>query len=160
MTITRKNDEAVSPVIGVILMVAITVILAAVIAAFVFGMSGNISKTKTVALTVQKESGAAITVMNNGGQDAALLTGLTITTTPASTSACTFTDATNLQYGTNGNAATGPCVVGILAPALSIPVGDSIKINGGATTFNQKTKVTAVGLFNDGSNQVLLDTYV
>lgn len=34
----RKNDEAVSPVIGVILMVAITVILAAVIAAFVFGM--------------------------------------------------------------------------------------------------------------------------
>ncbi len=52
--VTRKNDEAVSPVIGVILMVAITVILAAVIAAFVFGMSGNISKTKTVAVTVQK----------------------------------------------------------------------------------------------------------
>ena len=54
MVYTRKNDEAVSPVIGVILMVAITVILAAVIAAFVFGMSGNISKTKTVAVTVQK----------------------------------------------------------------------------------------------------------
>ncbi|MCX6684008.1 MAG: type IV pilin N-terminal domain-containing protein, partial [Methanoregula sp.] len=35
MAFTRKNDEAVSPVIGVILMVAITVILAAVIAAFV-----------------------------------------------------------------------------------------------------------------------------
>ena len=50
--VTRKNDEAVSPVIGVILMVAITVILAAVIAAFVFGMSGNISKTKVVAVTV------------------------------------------------------------------------------------------------------------
>ncbi|ATU07819.1 type IV pilin [Methanohalophilus portucalensis] len=33
-----KRDDAVSPVIGVILMVAITVILAAVIAAFVFGM--------------------------------------------------------------------------------------------------------------------------
>jgi flagellin-like protein len=33
-----KKDDAVSPVIGVILMVAITVILAAVIAAFVFGM--------------------------------------------------------------------------------------------------------------------------
>ena len=52
--VTRKNDEAVSPVIGVILMVAITVILAAVIAAFVFGMSGNISKTKVVAVTVQQ----------------------------------------------------------------------------------------------------------
>ncbi len=33
-----KEDDAVDPVIGVILMVAITVILAAVIAAFVFGM--------------------------------------------------------------------------------------------------------------------------
>ena len=54
MVYTRKNDEAVSPVIGVILMVAITVILAAVIAAFVFGMSGNISKTKTVAITLRK----------------------------------------------------------------------------------------------------------
>lgn len=34
----NRNEDAVSPVIGVILMVAITVILAAVIAAFVFGM--------------------------------------------------------------------------------------------------------------------------
>ncbi|MEA1865617.1 MAG: type IV pilin N-terminal domain-containing protein [Euryarchaeota archaeon] len=34
----RKDEKAVSPVIGVILMVAITVILAAVIGAFVFGM--------------------------------------------------------------------------------------------------------------------------
>ena len=33
-----EEEDAVSPVIGVILMVAITVILAAVIAAFVFGM--------------------------------------------------------------------------------------------------------------------------
>ena len=42
-----KNEEAVSPVIGVILMVAITVILAAVIAAFVFGMAGNIQKNES-----------------------------------------------------------------------------------------------------------------
>jgi flagellin-like protein len=34
---TNKNDEAVSPVIGVILMVAITVFLAALIAVFWFG---------------------------------------------------------------------------------------------------------------------------
>jgi flagellin-like protein len=33
----KNNDEAVSPVVGVILMVAITVILAAVVAAFIFG---------------------------------------------------------------------------------------------------------------------------
>ena len=39
-----EKTEAVSPVIWVILMVAITVILAAVIAAFIFGMSGSVKK--------------------------------------------------------------------------------------------------------------------
>ena len=85
MVYTRKNDEAVSPVIGVILMVAITVILAAVIAAFVFGMSGNISKTKTVAVTVQKMNSSYISIMNNGGQDGASLTQLNATTGPVMT---------------------------------------------------------------------------
>ena len=42
-----QNENAVSPVIGVILMVAITVILSAVIAAFVLGMAGNIEKAPT-----------------------------------------------------------------------------------------------------------------
>jgi archaeal type IV pilus assembly protein PilA len=49
----RSDEEAVSPVIGVILMVAIVVILAAIIAAFVFGMVGTSPTTKSVALTVQ-----------------------------------------------------------------------------------------------------------
>jgi flagellin-like protein len=37
----KDKTSGVSPVIGIILMVAITVILAAVIAAFVFGIAGN-----------------------------------------------------------------------------------------------------------------------
>jgi flagellin-like protein len=48
---SMKNEEAVSPVIGVILMVAITVILAAVIAAFVFGM-GTPAKAPQVQLKI------------------------------------------------------------------------------------------------------------
>lgn len=40
--ISPKNDQAVSPVIGVILMVVITVLLAAVIAFFVFGLVGQV----------------------------------------------------------------------------------------------------------------------
>ena len=70
-----KNDEAVSPVIGVILMVAITVILAAVIAAFVFGMAGNIQKTKIVAASAFHD-GNKISVTYQGGQDAALVSSL------------------------------------------------------------------------------------
>lgn len=60
-------------------MVAITVILAAVIAAFVFGMAGSISKTKIVAITVQKTAATNITLTNMGGQDVGSLTGVTVT---------------------------------------------------------------------------------
>ena len=41
---TKKNEDAVSPVIGTILMVALVVILAAVIGAIVFGLAGNLQK--------------------------------------------------------------------------------------------------------------------
>ena len=42
----RKDEKGVSPVIGVILMVAITVILAAVIATFVFGLGSKAPKSQ------------------------------------------------------------------------------------------------------------------
>ena len=79
MAFTKKNDEAVSPVIGVILMVAVTVILAAVIAAFVFGMAGNMSKGKVVGFTATKASNGVITITNIGGQDVASLTTIDAT---------------------------------------------------------------------------------
>ena len=79
MAFTKKNEEAVSPVIGVILMVAITVILAAVIAAFVFGMAGNVGKTKVVALTTQRPSTTSIVVTNMGGPDAGSVSTLAVT---------------------------------------------------------------------------------
>jgi flagellin-like protein len=41
----KKNDEAVSPVIATILMVAITVVLAAVLYVMVIGMGGGTSQT-------------------------------------------------------------------------------------------------------------------
>jgi len=78
MAFTKKNEEAVSPVIGVILMVAITVILAAVIAAFVFGMAGNVSKTKLVAITASRPSTTLVTITNQGGQDAGTVASYSI----------------------------------------------------------------------------------
>ncbi|WP_346866047.1 type IV pilin N-terminal domain-containing protein, partial [Methanocalculus sp. MSAO_Arc2] len=68
--------DAVSPVIGVILMVAIVVILAAIIAAFVFGMVGTVEGTKVVGVTasianVGSEGGdnPEISVTWQGGAD-------------------------------------------------------------------------------------------
>ncbi len=46
----KRHEEAVSPVIGVIMMVATTVILAAVVAAFAFGLGTSDSKAPTVAV--------------------------------------------------------------------------------------------------------------
>jgi len=142
MSYSRKNEEAVSPVIGVILMVAITVILAAVIAAFVFGMAGNITKTKVVAITVQKQSGTQINVMNQGGQDAASLSSVNITTVPAATSASPFT--------------TGAPTVGVMG-GNPVAVGCTTMMTG---SYSGRTEVVVVGTFNDGTQQVLLDTFV
>lgn len=73
-----KDEEAVSPVIGVILMVAITVILAAVIAAFVFGMGGTMKKQYIVAATAS-HIGSNVVVTFNGGPDAAQVYDLNVT---------------------------------------------------------------------------------
>jgi len=67
MKFFRNEEEAVSPVIGVILMVAIVVILAAVIAAFVFGMAGTTTTTKNVAVTVAMGPNTATTITNDVG---------------------------------------------------------------------------------------------
>jgi flagellin-like protein len=62
-----KEEDAVSPVIGVILMVAITVILAAVIAAFVFGMgppeSAPQASIRANAETVTNTAGDSVKVV-------------------------------------------------------------------------------------------------
>jgi archaeal type IV pilus assembly protein PilA len=128
-----KNDEAVSPVIGVILMVAITVILAAVIAAFVFGMAGNIQKTKVVAATASQQGSTTIYVTYQGGQDQALVQSVSATVTNAET-----------------GAVTGPSDVGTA-------VGGSATFNGGS---QGRDHVVATAQFTDGTTQVILDTYV
>ncbi|ACV48971.1 MULTISPECIES: type IV pilin [Halomicrobium] len=68
------DDEAVSPVIGVILMVAITVILAAVIATFVLGLGDQISNTAPQAsfsFDYTEDGGSngdTLQVTHNGGE--------------------------------------------------------------------------------------------
>jgi flagellin-like protein len=134
MIIKRKNDEAVSPVIGVILMVAITVILAAVIAAFVFGMSGNIQKTKVVAATVSQPNATFVAVTYNGGQDAPSLN-------------C-------INWSVNGGTVVP---MGTCGGTSILAVGTSQSISGATAGQDH---VLAVGYFLDGSSQVIMDTYV
>jgi flagellin-like protein len=70
----QRDDDAVSPVIGVILMVAITVILAAVIATFVLGLGDQVSQTAPQAsFAFEYDSGSGVTdSFGNGGGDGLL----------------------------------------------------------------------------------------
>lgn len=63
------DDRAVSPVIGVILMVAITVILAAVIGTFVLGLGDQLGDTAPQAsYTIDGNNSAVVNVTKTGGQ--------------------------------------------------------------------------------------------
>jgi archaeal type IV pilus assembly protein PilA len=137
MAFTKKNEEAVSPVIGVILMVAITVILAAVIAAFVFGMAGNIQKTKVVSFTLSRVSASNVSVTFQGGQDAGSVVNIT------------FTSPTGM---------TAPISMGVpyAAGAATLPVGSTFQL----TVVPANSHMVGVAYFNDGSTQVVTDTKI
>ena len=62
------GDRAVSPVIGVILMVAITVILAAVIGTFVLGLGQDVSQTAPQAsISMEAINNTTVEVYHEGG---------------------------------------------------------------------------------------------
>jgi flagellin-like protein len=127
-----KSEDAVSPVIGVILMVAVTVILAAVIAAFVFGMAGSVAKTKAVGATA-RQIGNDITVTWHGGQDNSYVSFYNVSLKD--------------RYIRPGSATGFPPRVGNTTtfPAM------------GSSTLDH---VVVTSIFTDGTTQVILDTYV
>ncbi|MFC7136625.1 type IV pilin N-terminal domain-containing protein [Halobaculum litoreum] len=70
MDITRllDDDRAVSPVIGVILMVAITVILAAVIGSFVLGLGNSVQQTAPNANFQFDYNSTGVNATHTGGE--------------------------------------------------------------------------------------------
>jgi len=67
------DDSAVSPVIGVILMVAITVILAAVIGTFVTGIGSEVQESPQAGVTFDYDDGSGdltVRVIDAGNVDA------------------------------------------------------------------------------------------
>jgi flagellin-like protein len=169
------TEDAVSPVIGVILMVAITVILAAVIAAFVFGLAGTTQSTKSVGVTAKYNQGDdgtgamvdGIQITYQGGTDDAKLLYLKVTL--KNSAGTVFTMYTASSDGTTeGNELDGAAETGELGKP---PVGYKYQITDGVATGTttpvtpvvtgvSTNSITVTGKFNDGSEQVLLDTKV
>lgn len=134
----KKNDEAVSAVIGVILMVAITVILAAVIAAFVFQLGGSTPKSKTVGLDVKRINSTAFSVKTMNGADIALLCNTSAQ--PSYTATCTNPDGASVALGYNTYDAKD--------------IGDTV-IFAASSTIASGADITIIGHFTDGTETAL-----
>ncbi|WP_424009414.1 type IV pilin [Haloferax denitrificans] len=134
-----SESRAVSPVIGVILMVAITVILAAVIGTFVLGLGDQVGDTAPQAsfsfdydgeqeITITHESGDAIA----GDQLSVVI--------PSDLTA----DTVSKKIGTDGKMNAGDTIVVELATGDSLDDGDEVRL---------------VWTSESGSNSATLQTY-
>ena len=92
----RKDERAVSPVIGVILMVAITVILAAVIAAFVFGYGAPAAAPQASMRIIEAEASSNTITIEHTGGDGVVLADTQVLVTPDATAPGTYVNQGNL----------------------------------------------------------------
>lgn len=178
------NEDAVSAVIGVVLMVAVTIIVAAVIAAFAFGMAGNLQKSKGVAATASKPSLNEILITYQGGPDAATFSyGLVTITPPGIAETVTYfnTSGETQANTTNGSqvVATPSVTTGCSGGSCPLAITGNIITSGSSqgvlgaivgdwvmgtpsvpNGFSGSCHIIVTGYFIDGSSQVILDTQI
>ena len=129
-----RSDRAVSPVIGVILMVAITVILAAVIGTFVLGLGDQVQQTSPNAQWDWDQNGSdALEVTHEGGDDVAPTT-LEVTGSPIADGGA---DSNNGQVctaalgaGSGNNWTSDPVAAGTSCLAVNGTSGSSTAASG------------------------------
>jgi flagellin-like protein len=114
----NEENRAVSPVIGVILMVAITVILAAVIGTFVLGLGDQVQQTSPNAQWNWEVDGSNLNVTHEGGDsvEAPLLevttsSGVTLEEGSTTNGACNEADSANLEWTSTPVTAGDTCRV-------------------------------------------------
>jgi archaeal type IV pilus assembly protein PilA len=118
------------------------VILAAIIAAFVMGMAGNLSKGKVAMSTISRVNGSSVSVTFAGGQNAGSVVGINWTVNGAAPA--TTIGGTVVSPGIQDHPASG----GILSVGANALLSAS---NPG------KDRVIGVAVFSDGSKLVILD---
>jgi flagellin-like protein len=129
-----RSKSGVSPVIGVILMVAATIVIAGVVMAMLGGFSAPKTGYIVTAKASQSPSSNLITVLYNGGPDHSLVNG--------------SADLDVRQDNTTSS-----------STANMLPtVGNTTTLAG--TVGANNDHVTVVVTFKDGTKQVILDTWV
>ncbi|MDF1534198.1 MAG: type IV pilin N-terminal domain-containing protein [Methanosarcinaceae archaeon] len=148
-----REEDAVSPVIGVILMVAITVILAAVIAAFVFGM-GPPEQAPQAAIR-----GSATTVstfdvvkLEHQGGDAVILTSTNTLITVGGTSV-TYTTGADTRF----EAGEVQYIYATNAAATTFNLTNSTNLTGVLGNIADSGKTLNVKIIDVASQQMIAD---
>lgn len=142
------KDDAVAEVVGVILIIAITVVVAAIVAAFAIGMGSSIKKPYQVYFTLERSTPSTnIIITNIGGQDLKLLTGIEISYTDASGSQLDFHDPQYIIDHSSGLAN---------GASTCMQVADSLELDSSMVKPSGACHVVVRGNFVDGSQQVLM----
>ena len=129
------KESAVAESVGVILIVAVTVILAAVIAAYAFGLIGDVQTNRNIVLTAdQLGTDQILVTYRGGGSDVQTLVSLRITWPTGAVQYVPSPQVGDIYYATNAGALRNVT-----------PAGDHVVV---------------VGHFTDGKDTVLLNAFV
>ena len=68
MNLKERNEDAVSPVIGVMLMLVVTIVIAAVVAAFAGGLGSDVEMAPTAALDIDVYADGKVKIESLSGE--------------------------------------------------------------------------------------------
>jgi len=148
------EDRAVSPVIGVILMVAITVILAAVIGTFVLGLGDQIQSTTPQASfgfdtgTYSGENGTEYTSVTITHESGDTISASDLTVSVDGAQAYTVDDSTDphtVEGTFSGDVSAGSSITIVAA-------SDNTDITVGDSTYTDDDGAGTLGIDTDGGN--------
>lgn len=127
MQISHQNSCAVSPVVGVMLMLVVTIIIAAVVSAFSGGISQSTSKAPHLTFSAEARNNSYIIIDVSGG-DPISASSVTIRTFIPSG---TYKDMSHEVNLTNAISLSTGSLVKTADSAVTIQTGDKIRINWG-----------------------------
>jgi len=140
------RDDAVAEVVGVILIVAITVIIAAIVAAYAYNM-GTIKKPYMVYFKLDKPAPLDnVIITNAGGTDLNLLKTIEVSYTNTAGIQTSFDTPANIIASSDGHASGD----------LSDQVTSSLLLDNTMVKPNGQCHVAVRGTFKDGTQQLLM----
>ena len=141
------KDDGAAEVIGVILIVAITVVLAAVIAAYAFGLGSSIKKPYQVYFSLSRSAPLNdVVITNYGGTDLSDLSAVEVSYTDNTGHQTDFQDPATIVTSNSPHA----------SGALSTQYGTTLDLDSTIVNSYGSCRIVVRGTFKDGSKQVLL----